>query len=164
MKSNLNDSNSHSISNSKVNELKDEVKYLLERKRLLNNDIYEYDSHCKNGIDFRYDIINICYNLLGEELQSTSSLIILPYLNNKISQIELISFPQRNIIGNDLIEVYISSICTIKREIRSLLIGTPPRPIETEISAEPQDVLIGETHVIILLFIYLFANLLHFLL
>lgn len=136
--------NSYSI-NYKVNNLKEEVKYLLERQRLLKNDIYEYEPHSYYGIEFRYIIIDICRNLLGEGDDSIDS-IISPYLH-KSHQIQKISFPQTTLIGNNSIDNYILNIWRIKSDITRKLIGDPPQSVNIIISVDPKDILIGESHV-----------------
>jgi hypothetical protein len=130
----------------KVHDLKGEVKYLLERQRLINRDIYEYDAHKKTGIDFRYDAVTICRCLLGDENASTLNMTSFIGLNHRL---DFLRFPQREIVDTAAIQSYLSSIFSFKREISSLLIGLSMRPVEILISADPIDVLVGETHVIL---------------
>jgi hypothetical protein len=129
-------------SSRKVHDLKGEVKYLLERQRLINRDIYEYDAHKMTGIDFRYDAMAICRCLLGDENSSTFNLVV--GLNHQIDQLR---FPQRDFVDSVAIQAYVSSIFSYKREVTRLLIGLSMRPVEIVISGDPIDVLVGESHV-----------------
>lgn len=124
----------------RVNELKDEVKYMLERQRLIRRDVYEYDAHSRSGIDLRYDLITICRTFLGDDNIS-------PYLTPYESvshQLEMLKFPQRDIIDKGAVQSYLQSIMKIKRALSH---SEEFPPVEIVIKADPQDVLVGESHV-----------------
>jgi hypothetical protein len=84
----------HRSTAARVEELKLDVKYLLERHRLLQCDVYEVEAHEGSGIDFRYEVSAIAKYFLGSEEVSSSCII------------NAIRFPEREIVGEGNIQEY----------------------------------------------------------
>lgn len=84
----------HRSTAARVEQLKLDMKYLLERNRLLQCDVYEYEAHEYCGIDFRYEVSEIAGCFLGTQEVGSKCFI------------DLIRFPEREIVGECNIQEY----------------------------------------------------------
>lgn len=126
-----------------VNALKQQVKYLLERQRLLLRDVYEFDAHDLHGLDMRYDIVSLCRGIFGEENDFSPQPILADHLR----------FPRRDIFGQDVGE-YVQEMINLRREMCNLhLLRGPPSSID------PSEILIAEREVIKLPFLFVITSL-----
>lgn len=125
----------------RVNELKDEVKIMLEQQRLIQHDVFEYDAHCPSGIDLRYDFITLCRTFLGDENLSP----YLPPYDSVSHQLVMLKFPQRDLVDSGAVQAYLREILAIKHSLTQIEEGK--LPVEIIFKADPHDILVGESHV-----------------
>ena len=93
----------------RVESLKSDVKYLLERQRLLHKDVYELEAHESSGIDFRYDVVDIAGHILGCDE------------NIHCNNISSIRFPERELTEESCIHEYIMRTQTARMHLNGYL-------------------------------------------